>query len=670
MKDDPLNRQSLMFLMSSLCAALLLHIDRLPIWMIALAAGVMYWRFMIFRGRVSSPHWSLKGCLVVLGFVGIYITYGKQFSIESMTSLLVAGFILKPLEVSKRQDSYLLIFLSYLLISLYFLFDQSPLGYLGVLTVLIVTLATQITVNSEAQISAEHPQLKKQRSGPIWQALLLFIKSLPLALFLFFILPRLGPLWSMNISTQAGTIGLSDSMSPGDVAELGKSDELAFRVKFLTEEPNVKQLYWRALVLDYFDGEQWSQKYKPEVSWAGSGLGPSNTSKTSSFEIILEPHEQRWLYSLGVSNPITKGIGVRDDGLLIAKDKIRNPWLYRAVANFDARLDTIELGERERFAYLQVPKVGNERSQQFARKLKQELNSPLLMVDALRQFIGGQKFTYTLSPGALDSDSTIDEFLFETQRGFCAHFAGSVVYLLRAAGIPSRVVLGYQGAEDNPVAGFHSVYQYNAHAWVELWIEGQGWQRIDPTAWVSPERIEQGVESALKNEFTGFSSGSSWINSMRNQFNALNYYWQDWMLNYKGDAQQKLISDLLGDREQYEMIAIYLVCFFGLVGAGFLTLLFDFKFKKLSFAQRINEQYGAILKGLGLPPLKSMTVSQISAEILIKAPKLKPEVSEIKSRMEMILYANVDGGMLKKDYLELKGLIKSLSKKLPKEARL
>ncbi len=669
MKDDPLDRRSLLFLMISLCGALLLHVDRLPVWIIALAIGIMVWRFMIYQGRISSPHWSVKGCLVIVGFVGIYATYGKQFSIESMTALLVAGFILKPLEVGTRQQSYLLIFLVYLLMSLYFLFDQSPLGYLCVMGVLLFTLATQITVNSMDRHQKEDEKPGAYNSGAIRQALVLLIKSLPLALFLFFILPRLGPLWSMNISTQAGTIGLSDSMSPGDIAELGKSDELAFRVKFLGNEPNVKQLYWRALVLDYFDGNQWSQSYKPKVNWASARNNLAASGNDTSYEIMIEPHEQRWLFSLGLAAPITQGIGVREDGLLIAKDKIHNPWLYQAKSTFDFKLNEHQLSIKDQSAYLQIPKTGNERSREFAKQLKSKVQSPLLMVNELQQFISGQEFFYTLSPGALESDSSIDEFLFDTRKGFCAHFAGAIVYLLRSAGIPARVVLGYQGAEDNPVAGFYSVYQYNAHAWVELWVEGRGWLRIDPTAWVAPERIEQGVESALKNEFTGFSSSNRWLSSVRNQFNALNYYWQDWMLNYKGDAQQKLISNLLGKRDQYEMIAIYLGSFFGLIGLGFLSLLMDFKVKKLNFSQKLHNQYRRIFESRGVDIHLSATVSMMSDLALENAPSLRVDIHRVKQRLEMALYANLSGNISKKEYRELKTLLSHLSQKIPKEIR-
>ena len=666
MKNEPLSQSSLAFLTINLLAALMLHIDRLPMWISIMAIGSLFWRFLIFRGRIRSPHWSLKGALVLLGFTGIYLTYGRSFSIESMTSLLVAGFILKPLEVQSRQESFVLIFLCYLLISLYFLFDQSPLGYLWVMVVLIFTLSTQITVNQVVVSAEDNDSLKGRSHGVIWQAILIFIKSLPLALFLFFVLPRLGPLWSMNISTQAGTIGLSDSMSPGDIAELGKSDELAFRVQFLDKEPDVKQLYWRALVLDYFDGEQWRQRYKPDIDWSTSHNLLKGDDEKISYEIMLEPHDQDWLFSLGVAEPITANIGISEDARLVSRDKIRSPMLYRAKSILNGHSQNQVLSKMARDAYLQVPRNDNERSQKFALELKEKFERPMLITKALRDYFGNKEFYYTLSPGTLNSDSTIDEFLFESQKGFCAHFAGSVVYLLRAAGIPARVVLGYQGAEENPVAGFYSVYQYNAHAWVELWVKNRGWVSIDPTGWVSPERIEQGVESALKNEFTGFSSGSTWLNGVRSQLNAFNYYWNDWMLNYKGDAQQGLISSLLGDRDQYEAIAIYLTGFFGLIALVFLSLLFDFKPERLSYPQKIIKQYRSMLEGWGLKVDSAMTVSQLSGLAMKINPMLEEDIKAIKIRLENSLYVSLEGGMLKPEYRELMARVKLLAKKMNK----
>ena len=667
MKNEPLGHKALLFLAVNLTLALLLHVERLPVWVLGTAIGVLVWRYFIYLGRVASPHWLVKGLLVAGGFIGIYLTYGWQPSIEAMVSLLVVGLVLKPLEVEATNESYLLVFLSYLLIALNFLFDQSPLGYIWAMVLLVLTLATQVAVNRGSEKPEENNLIARSSGSVVGQAFLIFVKSIPLALFLFFILPRLGPLWSMNISTQAGTIGLSSSMSPGDIAELGKSDELAFRVRFLKNEPDVKQLYWRALVLDYFDGEQWSQRYKPEIDWPPfNDVSNKDGAGNLPYEVILQPHDETWLYSLGVSRPLTADIGVSLDARLVAKKKLHSQTLYKANAQLGKAMGKSGLTRKESQYYLQMPASGNLKSRQFAQNLKNTHKGSLDFARALKRYISENEFYYTLSPGVLRSDSTIDEFLFETQKGFCAHFAGSVVYLMRSVGIPARVVLGYQGAEENPVAGYYSVYQYNAHAWVEIWVEGSGWLRIDPTAWISPERIEQGVESALKNEFVGFSSGSSWLGSIRNQMNALNYYWNDWMLSYKGDAQQKFISELFGDRDQAEMMAIYIACFFALIGAVFLSLLFDFKRAKLSDGQKLIKRYRMALESKGYELKSVMSVAQISQLALTASPHLVKDINWIREQIEICLYVDPDSHFSKADYRKIAVRIKKLSRQIRK----
>ena len=667
LKNESLGPKALLFLAVNLILALLLHVERLPIWIIGTAIAVLVWRYFIYLGRVASPHWLIKGALVSSGFIGIYLTYGWQPSIEAMVSLLVVGLVLKPLEVEATNESYLLIFLCYLLIALNFLFDQSPLGYIWVMILLILTLATQVAVN----LGSEKPEENNIAGHPfgkiLGQASLIFLKSIPLALFLFFILPRLGPLWSMNISTQAGTIGLSNSMSPGDIAELGKSDELAFTVRFLEGDPDPQELYWRALVLDYFDGEQWSQRYRPDIDWPPfDGVSNNNGSNNISYEVILQPHDETWLYALGVSRPVTEGIGISEDGRLVAKKKLRSQTLYKANAQLNNSMGKAGLTRKESKHYLQLPALGNLKSREFAQALKSTHKGSLEFARALKQYISENEFYYTLSPGTLSSDSTIDEFLFETQKGFCAHFAGSVVYLMRSVGIPARVVLGYQGAEENPVAGYYSVYQYNAHAWVEIWVEGLGWLRIDPTAWISPERIEQGVESALKNEFVGFSSGSSWLGSIRNQMHALNYYWNDWMLSYKGDAQQKFITDLFGDRDQAQMIGIYVASFFALIGAVFLTLLFDFKRVKLNNGQKLIKRYRLALESKGYELKDAMSIKQISQLVLTTSPHLAKDINWVREQIEVSLYMDQGSHFSKAEYRKITISIKKLSRQISK----
>ncbi len=661
MKAESLGNRALLFLTISLVLTLQMHMDRLPVWILLAALGSVIWRYGIYLGRVSSPHWSIKGALVILGFTGIYLTYGKDLSIESMVSLLVAGFALKPLEVEKRADSYVLIFLCYLLIGLHFLFEQGPLDYLWVILVLIVVLTTQITINQVA----ERVTRDQKKNDAHWQAVSLFLKSLPLAAFLFFVLPRLGPLWVLNIPTSDGVIGLSDSMSPGQIAELGKSNELAFRVKFNSDVPRKQDQYWRALVLDYFDGETWSQRYQPEINWQPNNVYfDSKNEDIVDYEVLLQPHDEKWLFSLGVASPVSTGIGVSEDARLISKRSIHGQSEYHARSSLTQPMQQHSLPALSKNHYLQVPSKGNERTRQFAQNLKRQFPSVAGFTYALQQYFNTTEFFYTLEPGILDSGNTIDEFLFESKKGFCAHYAGSLVFMMRSVGIPARVVIGYLGFEENPVADYYSVYQYNAHAWVEIWVKGSGWIKIDPTGWVAPERIEKGLEEAVKQEFVGFSSSSPWLRNMRNQINALNYYWNDWMLNYKGAAQQQLMSKMFGQRSETELIILVLVCIFSAIGIGFVFMLLDFSRPKLSIERKLLIFYKSKLERSGIVIPNNTSLTQISVLAIRCNPDLKQELDAIKEAFEYSLYIKLSSEMTKSEYVSLKKSIVRVCKKL------
>ena len=658
MKATSLHSHALGYLAVSLILTLHMHLDRLPIWLSLAAAGSLLWRLGIHLGRVASPHWAVKGALVLAGCTAIFLTYGRELSIESMVSLLVAGCALKPLEVDKQADSHILIFLCYLLIGLHFLFEQGPLDYLWGVCVLLVVLSSQIRV---------HQALPTQNDAGAsndahWQALSLFLKSLPLAVLLFFVLPRLGPLWVLNIPTQDGVIGLADSMSPGQIAELGKSDELAFRVRFHSPVPAMEEQYWRALILDYFDGETWRQRYRPRIDWQPAALAkPEAHHKTAQYEVLLQPHDQTWLFSLGVASSATPGIGVSDDARLVAKKAIHGQMQYDASSNLSAAMQRSGLSARARRHYLQLPSGVNPRSREFAQTLKSQFPHIGDFSRALQGYFNGSPFFYTLNPGKLTSGNTIDEFLFDSRQGFCAHYAGSLVYLMRSVGVPARVVLGYLGMEENPLANYYSVYQYNAHAWAEIWWPGRGWVRIDPTAWVAPERIKQGLEEAVQRDFVGFSSDSPWLNAMRHRLNALNYHWNDWMLNYKGAAQQRLMQRFFGDRSAGELILLVLACLFASVAMGLVFMFLDVRRETLSKEQKLLMFYRLKLQKMGVQLHAGSSLAELSQLATAANPHLQAEIDAIRLAFERALYVNPDSRMTASEVKALKKAIKLMA---------
>lgn len=633
MQINVLSQRALFFLFLSVLLALFLHYEFLPVWVLVLSPVVIFWRYAIYKGKVKPPNAIYKMLLVFGGFYGVFFSYGLSLTIESAVTLLVAGLALKPLEVQSKRDSYVLIFLCYFVQSQHFLFDQGPIAFILVLVCLFFTLLAQVVVNQSEQSNSHFRIVTK-----------IFLLSIPFMVLLFFILPRLGPLWSLNISTKSGVVGLSNSMSPGDISELGKSDELAFRVKFEGDAPPMNERYWRALVLDYYSGETWETRYSTQTDW--SKRAGVSRDETYEYEVISEAHEQRWLFALAGSVPLQPNIGVTEDGLLTNKYKALNTFQYRAEAplnqsnaNLNLQADRAFLLALERQAYLQLPdKSNNKKAQSLARRIGADAQGEQEILDGFSEFFKSQLFSYTLSPGALDSDSRIDEFLFDSQSGFCAHYSGSLVYLLRSAGVPARVVLGYLGGVKNSIGDYYSVYQYDAHAWVEMWVEDQGWLRIDPTGWVSPERVESGIEQAVKKEFVGFKTTSKWIRDMRQQLQALNFYWNDWMLNYKGDRQQKILDSIFGKRDALSLFLTMSGMILGLLALLFLAVMGGSLLKKEPPQARFVKVYFKRLRSLGLDINESMTFIQIEDALVKRYPASKREARNLTNNLNRVFF--------------------------------
>ncbi len=650
-----MSQATLVFLFVNVFAALLLHVGRLPVWLVVFSITALVWRLSMFGGRVPRPNWFAKLVLVILGFAGVYYTYGATLTIEGMVSLLIAGVMLKPLEVSKQQDSYLLIFLNYFLCALLFLFDRTPLDFLLVIIVMVLTLGSQVLVHFYDQ---------PNRSASLKTGFGLLLKSLPLALILFFVLPRLGPLWTLSIPTQSGVVGLSDSMSPGSIAQLGENDKLAFRAKLLDGDLPMNQRYWRAFTLSDFDGNTWQQGSAYQKQNMPDFYDPN--SQSVRYEVMIEPHEKKWLFALGAAKPLTQGVEIQNDATFESERRLYNQWQYQVASNSAELIPQPSLTRSQRIIYTRLPQGSNPKAHAFAQQLIQQSNDVSVLISLVRAYISTQQFSYTLSPGEFSGDHQIDDFLFESKSGFCSYYAGSLAFLLRAVDVPARIVLGYMGGEENSISKTLSVYQYDAHAWVEVFIEGEGWLRIDPTAWVSPERVESGLRQAIPNEFKGFDSQSQWLRDLRKQWQAFDYLWNEWMLSYKGSKQQAVLQDFWGERSTQEL-ALLLMSVFVLLGAGlFAFLWWDQTSKPVSNEQRIyyvllawlnNEKYN---KQKRLE--QGLTLQQLFFRLQNKYPHLKTSLAALNKEMSLGLYQAQTVGLDKTKTRRIMKLINILKK--------
>lgn len=538
---EQLSRTALLYVLAAFSACVSLLAFFLPWWILPVAVGVVGWRLLVFSGRLSFPPVWLKSVLVLLAGVALFLQYRFSVSLDVFVTLLLLGFSLKLLELYHRPDARLLLFLAFFVLMTAFLFDQLP-GYAlyGFLSALVVLAALVALHSAEAE-------LLRQWWQPLRKAAVVFGLALPVMLFMFVVMPRLPPLWVMPLQKQQAKTGMSDSMSPGDIATLARSGDLAFRVTFAGELPPRRELYWRGMVFDRFDGVAWREACVDCLGkWSRSDMMRYSDVPGVDYQVILEPHGEHWLYALSPARIRDQAVWGKPDGVFRFAKPVSQRRVYEAQYLPTAIADTVLNNSED---YLALPATGNEQSRELAQQWRRDSSSDEQVLQKALAFYR-EHFYYTLQPPALGAQR-VDEFLFRSRSGFCEHFAGSLVFLMRAAGIPARVVVGYMGGEVNTQERYVVVRQYDAHAWTEVWLPGRGWQRVDPTAAVSPDRIELGFADAFSgNEAFAIDGGLasyrhiSLLNTVRLKLDYFNYLWVRWVLGYEGDSQRLLLQQL------------------------------------------------------------------------------------------------------------------------------
>lgn len=550
-----ISRQGLFWLLLAFVAVIMMHADHLPRWVLAASVVAVVWRIQCYRGAWSVPGRWLKMTLLAVCVGGLLLEYGQPIGLEPMLALLVTAYMLKLLEMSHRRDAYLVVLLAFFVAALTALFDQSMVSAGYLLGCLLLVLA--------ALVGLHHGDQPGGTLRPLKVAISLVCQALPLMVVLFLLMPRIGALWSVPIPTHKAKTGVTGSMSPGDFSQLGRSAELAFRVSFDGPIPPQRALYWRGLVLSDFDGRTWkrTRRYSLEdgalLQWYGQpekhwDAFIDRRGQAVNFSVVMEPTWQPWLYALATPLPRDMNIALTRDYGLVAGQPVTSKKQYRVSSWLDYRIEMRGLARDRRAIELQLPKGYNPRAVELAREWRAKASSDRAFIQRVLGLFN-REFIYMLQPPLLGQHS-VDEFLFESKQGFCEHFAGSFVFLMRAAGIPARVLAGYQGGERHP-DGYLLVRQYDAHAWTEVWLENEGWVSIDPTASVAPERIEGDVQSLLGSE-DGFLADSpaslvrfrhiGWINRLRLEMEALNYHWALWVLGYD-QMQSSVLTRLLGE---------------------------------------------------------------------------------------------------------------------------
>ncbi len=518
----------------------------MPVWVAAFGIALAALRFVLRRREREHPDapppripsWALVASAVACLWL-LRVTYGYVIGRDPSVAFLFVLVGIKLLEARTRRDGIVLVCLSMFLLVTPFFFSQSPLTLLAIIPgLLLLTGAMQALATPAGRWLS--PFVAMRRS------LALVAQGLPIAALLFLAVPRLpAPLWGVPQGSGAAS-GLSDMMSPGSILGISLSDAVAFRVDFEGDPPPPPMRYWRGPVLSRFDGATW---------WAVPGriaaAMPKRSGAAVDYTVTLEPSGRPWLFALEFPSGMPRFVGgdeagstvLTSDRQLVARRGMNQVSQYRQSSSLASAY--AEEGDFEREANLRLPPAGNPRARAFARELRERHPDDRAYIAAILAHFRREGFVYTLSPGVVFERDPVDGFLFDSRRGFCEHFASAFAVLLRAGGIPARVVTGYQGGEFNPRGGYLIVRQSDAHAWVEALLDG-AWQRFDPTAAVNPTRIESGLGQAVPFAdpvplFVRLDVG--WIKATQLVFDAVNHAWRRNVVGFDRGRQRELMRE-------------------------------------------------------------------------------------------------------------------------------
>ncbi|MEM7209200.1 MAG: DUF3488 and transglutaminase-like domain-containing protein [Pseudomonadota bacterium] len=474
------HRGTLLWLLLCQTLVMLPFLDSHPVWLVGLFGVCLAWRGWALRHGVLSLHRYIKALAVIVGLFALIASGYRHYDIDSMVAIVLLGFALKSIETWRYRDTHMIVFTGMFLCAAHFIYAQSPWQALYTMVAVASLLACANSI-----YRAPEAQTRTRFLGPLKVSGGMMALAIPLALLLFFIVPRIPPLWAIP-QQQRATTGLSDSVTPGDIASLVQSGEDAFRVRFYGDMPPREQWYWRALVFDEFDGRTWSVKEAPPVVPVPPAFKAQSDYR---YDMFVKASGQPWLAVLDTpTNFSAQTMRYTQYRTLEALEAIHSVSRFTVSSNSQLRRYFVP-GTDERLSALQLPESGNPELREWARQAFARSASPGEFVNDVLRHIREREYFYTLAPGVVRSVDSLDAFWFDTREGFCSHYASAFVFIMRSVGIPARMVGGYLGGRLNSDEGFITVRQMDAHAWAEVWLPGSGWVRVDPTSAVAPDRV-------------------------------------------------------------------------------------------------------------------------------------------------------------------------------------
>ncbi|WP_131782955.1 transglutaminaseTgpA domain-containing protein [Legionella gresilensis] len=594
------------------------HFFQSPYWITLLLIGAVSYKFIATYFNFSPlPGW-LKLVFIISTVILLKIYYGNMINSGFFIGFLATFIGLKCLEIHNIRDIKFLIICNFYLVLTSLIIDQSLWIVVYLFIAILMNVLLMLKLNSQ-QVSF------KNLSSRSFKYLLI---AIPFSLVLFYIFPRIAkPLWQVPTHS-LNQIGFSEKLSPGSITQLFTDDRTAFRVTF--KDKPILNGYWQGLILNFYNGVSWNP-----IGIRQSDLRPLkelSTHQNVDYEVMLDPHQKKWLFYLGfpiAANP--KLLFITNHGLVLAnQEKIQQRLIYGIQVGKELYrpLSATELQQN-----VQLPANVNNQLISWSRENFINLrNNPEQIIKNLAVYIRQQPFYYTLMPNKLYSKDQMDEFWFESRQGYCEHYASAVAIILRALGIPSRVVVGYQGGIWNSVGRYLDIQQNNAHAWIEYWQENLGWQRVDPTSFIAPERIDKAIRnlqfSRLAQQRNDYSTSLSWLQRSQFFMETLRFFADRWLLFYNQDTQLDLLKKLgLGHWNTTDLlraaIATFL-CFIIIMGLIYALS----QYRRRDPLAKAYQQLQREFKRFNIPINPAMTLQKQCKILQNKLPHLTKEILE------------------------------------------
>lgn len=564
----PISKEALYWLIFCLLLVTAYHIPHIPVWATAAVLVIAVWRVRVVKKGNPIPSRFLRYGLTAAAILGVLVTYRSYLGRDPGITALIVLSTLKLLELKSQRDFMFVVFLCYFLVLGNFLYTQSIPALLFMAAAVILITAATLRLNRQESVQVKISSLLKSAGK-------LFLLSLPFMVILFFLFPRTaGPLWNLPQDPEGKfRSGFNDSIYPGQIARLANSKVPAFRVAFPDNNmPSHRNLYFRGVILWFTNGRGWFQGVLPSSRPTQISVSPGESVRQV---ITLEPHYRRWLFALDM--PVILPRWCRQlPGRIFRTWRIVERYMSYSVVSRINYQSNDPLSDTSRRWSLQLPRNLSLRIKNLAASWRDRFATDEEIVQTALNYFKENSFVYSLKPGVMDREHPFADFLFNKRKGFCEHYAGAFALLMRAAGVPTRVVTGYQGGKYNTVGKYLLVRQSEAHAWCEVYLPGNGWQRVDPTAEVSPERIEYGLEvssSVAALDSSDESGRSDAVNrALRRNFfkrlfetleqywDTINNKWNLWIMSYDLYRQRSFLKGIgIQDRSYLTLIVVIVI---------------------------------------------------------------------------------------------------------------